>query len=403
MSDHIKAPGLKWRRRAKGQVAAYWIARDDLVKRGYQPRTVPIHFDAEDPDHAVMIVARCNVLQQEMLQWANGPSTRTFDGTLHDLFEIYQRDEDSPFHRLRLHTRRSYEHDIKMLDRHAGSQYLENLSGRDFLRWYREFRLPAKEGKPERIRRAHGLMSMLRIVISYGVVLEVPHCARLRVLLSEISFEQAKPRTQRLTADHATAIRTAAHAAGLPSIALAQALQFELTLRQKDVIGEWVPIEDPGVSAITDRRQKWLRGLRWEQIDANFILKHASSKTDFASEFDLKLYPMVMDELERVPLEKRAGPLIISEATGQPYRTRYFADQWRAIATAAKVPANVWNMDSRAGGITEATDADASLEDIRHQAGHSNVVMTQRYSRNTAEKTSNVARLRVAHRTKDKT
>jgi hypothetical protein len=33
---------------------------------------------------------------------------------------------------------------------------------------------------------------------------------------------------------------------GWHSIALAQAIQFDCALRQKDVIGEWVPESEPG-------------------------------------------------------------------------------------------------------------------------------------------------------------
>ena len=57
-------------------------------------------------------------------------------------------------------------------------------------------------------------------------------------------------------------------------------------------------------------------------------------------------------------------------------------------------------MDSRAGAITEATDAGADLEHIRHAATHSDISMTQRYSRGDADKTAGVLRQRVAHRNK---
>ena len=72
----------------------------------------------------------------------------------------------------------------------------------------------------------------------------------------------------------------------------------------------------------------------------------------------------------------------------------------------AGVPDDVWNRDSRAGGVTEATDADGSkenLEQVRHHAGHSSIETTQRYSRMTLDKTSNVARLRTAHQERKNT
>jgi hypothetical protein len=84
---------------------------------------------------------------------------------------------------------------------------------------------------------------------------------------------------------------------GWPSIALAQAFQFECTLRQKDVIGELVPLSEPGVSLVVIRNQKWLRGIVWQEIDQNLILKHVTSKKQKLTEVDLKLAPMVIEEL----------------------------------------------------------------------------------------------------------
>ena len=45
-----EAPGLSWRARKSGR-AAYWVARPDLVKKGYRPSSVRIHFDPADPLH----------------------------------------------------------------------------------------------------------------------------------------------------------------------------------------------------------------------------------------------------------------------------------------------------------------------------------------------------------------
>jgi site-specific recombinase XerD len=60
-------------------------------------------------------------------------------------------------------------------------------------------------------------------------------------------------------------------------------------------------------------------------------------------------------------------------------------------------------MDSRAGAISEATDAGADLEHVRHAATHSDISMTQRYSRNSVEKVANVQHKRASHRNKSGT
>jgi site-specific recombinase XerD len=188
-----------------------------------------------------------------------------------------------------------------------------------------------------------------------------------------------------------------AHEFAWHSIALAQALQFELMLRQKDVIGEWVPVAEPGDSGVEDAGQKWLRGLRWDEIDQNMVLRHVTSKRQKEIEIDLSSVPMVIEELALIP-RRAAGPIVICEVTGLPYSTAEFRRKWRLVANAAGVPKSVRNMDSRAGAISEATDAGADLEHVRHAATHSDIAMTQKYSRNATEKIAGVHALRAAHR-----
>ena len=69
-----------------------------------------------------------------------------------------------------------------------------------------------------------------------------------------------------------------AHEESMSSVALAQAFQFDCQLRQKDVIGEWVPIDEAGVSDVIDGDEKWLRGIRWEEIDLSMVLRHRASQ-----------------------------------------------------------------------------------------------------------------------------
>jgi site-specific recombinase XerD len=197
----------------------------------------------------------------------------------------------------------------------------------------------------------------------------------------------------------ADAICAEAHRINRPSIALAQAIQFEGMLRQKDIIGEWVPIAEPGTSAVIHKGLKWLRGIRWEEIDENLVLRHVTSKRQKEVEIRLADAPMVVAELAKVE-RKGSGPVIVNESSGRPYSVTHFRQIWRTIATAAGVPKSVRNQDSRAGAITEATQAGADLESIKHAATHSDIAMTQRYARSSHEKSAKVMQMRAAHRTK---
>jgi integrase len=116
-------------------------------------------------------------------------------------------------------------------------------------------------------------------------------------------------------------------------------------------------------------------------------------------EHDLSLYPAVMEEIADIHPGKRVGPLIISEATGAPYKHRTFTQTWRRAADVAGLPRGVWNMDARAGAISEAYDAGADEASVMKHAGHKNRQTSARYNRGSLEQTSRVARIRQAKRT----
>ena len=92
------------------------------------------------------------------------------------------------------------------------------------------------------------------------------------------------------------------------------------------------------------------------------------------------------------------GPIIDSELTGRPWAAPEFRRQWRKIARACGIPDAVFNMDSRAGAITEALEAGLPLDHVRKAATHSDVSTTQRYSRGDAEIVASVIAARAQHR-----
>lgn len=391
------APGLVWRKRAEGHEAR-WQARTDLIKRGWEPKSVHLWKGVEPTElQWKWIVDRCRALQAEMLLWGKGgiQETPLFDGTMGALIRGYQSDLDSPYRKLRYKSRLHYADLLKRIDKDHGSELIREVRTRTVLRWYEDWSAGGK------IAMGHAMITMLRTVLSFGAsILEDEDCGRLFGLLAKQKFQQAPPRNERLTAEQATAIRVAAHAAGHHSIALAQAIQFECILRQKDVIGEWMPMSEPVPSVVHFGHRKWARGIRWSEIDEHLILTHITSKRNKEIVVDLKLAPMVMEELAKLGPRPSSGPVIVREATGRPWEADDFRRCWRELATACGIPRHVRNMDSRAGAISEATDAGADIEKVRHAATHSDISMTQRYSRGGTEKTAEVMRLRTEHRNK---
>lgn len=391
------APGLAWRPR-KNAWAATWIAS----KKNYKPATRQIAVFDHEPTLAEQIDVRraCILFQEEMIGLKPPKET----GTLRALINAYQTDPDSPYQNARYKSRLNFDNHARRIDRKYGTLQLADLGVRNFKRWYEDARRPdGKEGR-DKVATGHGFMTAVRMMLSFGSMFEIEQCARLKAIVSDMKFENVKAREEAMTLRQCEDIIAAAHAAGLHSIALAQAMQFDLRARQKDIIGEWVPSTEPGISVIDHRHgRKWLRGLRWEEISGTMFLQHPASKTGKMIERDLTLYPMVMAELERIPAEKRSGPVVICELTGRPWKQNNFRIRWRQIATAAGIPATVYNMDSRAGGITETIEATGgNLEAARKEADHADQTMTARYSRKRRESNNDTAVIVADFRAKNK-
>jgi len=117
--------------------------------------------------------------------------------------------------------------------------------------------------------------------------------------------------------------------------------------------------------------------------------------TGVAISFDLSVCPMVMEEFAalagvslnevRRDLLPASGPLIINHCTSLPYLSNAFHKGWRKDYELAGIPKEVWNRDTRAGGVTEGTKAGASKDDRRRLAGHAREETTDIYDREQLE------------------
>ena len=139
--------------------------------------------------------------------------------------------------------------------------------------------------------------------------MNIADCFRLATIFSGMEFTAPAARTKSITYDQAQAICEKAAENGLLSIAIAQALQFDLTLRQIDVIGRWETSIEAETGGILDRGQRWVDGLLWSHIDPDGVLSKPTSKTGQTAEHDTRAYPMLRQLLDMIPQEKtgRAG------------------------------------------------------------------------------------------------
>jgi hypothetical protein len=236
---------------------------------------------------------------------------------------------------------------------------LESIDSRTLTTWYKQW----TEGGKLAVGRA--FIGQLRALFSHGCfLLEDSESQRLYDVLDRKRFKPIQRRKISMTSGHARAIRAKARSVGMYSVALAQAFQYELMMRQKDVIGDWVPkAEAKQKVRLVSHSWVWTDGLLWEEIDDQFILRHPTTARERKIEVDLKRAPMVFMELSRYakfltekPLSdiRRSdlpafGPLILCEMTARPWEGKLFRRKWRKLADMAGVPRAVKNMDSRAG------------------------------------------------------
>lgn len=430
--DDLQAPGLIYRFR-RHRWAMYWCPRSDLTKRGYQGKTVRLWPSDRVPPQQIepgraeweFICGWCERYHAEQVLWTQGGATgkdpqSLFDGTIGSLIEIYQTHERSPFNGVRHSSQLQYTSALASLKAAIGKVRVKQVTFDDIARWQDELADPGDGGKRMKARSAN-LIGQLKRVINFGtLVLPKPvGCHDVREIFKAMAEERMLKSTtgrrkEYMTAAQCRLLRIKAHELGWHSVALEQALAFELGVRQTDVIGQWLPIGWPGVTDIIDDPRKWMIGMRWEEIDANLILTHRLSKSLRGKDammdadagkvkvWDLRDYPMIMDELRRITgsdMFGRAdlpasGPLIVNENTGRPWERSSFKDRWRLIAKAAGLPASLQNRDSRPGAATEADLAGAPEKKIQRGLGHSRMETTEIYLREDLEVNRELARLR---------
>ncbi len=395
--EEVTAPGLKWIQRRASRTPV-WVAGI----KGYEPKTVNLSHLRDEPEQ---LVAKCALLQAEMNAWKAGIRDRdiTFDGTLKSLLVKYQTEEDSPYFALRPKSRKPYDYYLPKLIHEIGDRHIDKITGVDLKRWHE-----AWSSGGTRLAASKMMRAVIDAAVAYGIMCRIGPCFELRETLRAASRKLPRPKRREIvvTADQVIALREAAHAAGRPSSALAYALVYETTLRLWDVIGQWVPMESPGVSDVVNPRtnNKWF-GLRWEDIDEHMVLRYVPSKTSMktglAVSYPLSHAPMVLEELAHWPVEKRQGPVIVFEKNGRPYLSEVFSSMWSKDRFTAGMPSNVWARDLRASGISEARAAGVATDDAAKVAGHASTKTTSAvYDRAALEAAERFAEARKSKRAK---
>lgn len=409
-APEVDAPGLCWQPRQL-RYTPYWRPPEWYKPNGKAAKRVNLSYIADDD---AALVARCISLQAEANAWRAGirGHVPAFDGTIGQIVRSYLTHEESTFRSLRPGSRHPYEYYANRLIDTIGDRRIDTLTGLDLKRWHEKWSDGGEKLAASKMARA-----VLDAAIAFAVMSAKPGspelraASELREVLKTASRKIPNPRRREavVAAEQVVALRAAAHDGGRKSMALAYALVFETTLRLWDVLGQWVPMDAPGISDVVmpmhrsmKEPKKWF-GLRWEDISEELVLHYTPSKTSektgLAVTFPLARAPMVMEELAYWPIADRAGPVIKAPGTGLPFSGNYFGEFWRKDRDAAGLPSTVWARDLRASGITEAREAGAATDDLAKVAGHASTKTTSKiYDRATLAAAERTADARTAKR-----
>lgn len=403
MPPRSRRPGFKFGRTLKdGTRLPYWIARQVVTDpMGFPESCIPLPVGADMETLSIL----CREHTARLMEWIDVQSHGAgvdplprYDGSVLAASRLYQTHPQSRFHKVKSNTRKSYVDSLKIIERTVGARLVHKLTIIDIGYWYDEWRKPAEPGGPERVDRAHDAVSMFRTVLRFCAALRHPGCKQLAEELALVKFEKGGARQEEMTYSHATAFIRAAiemgNAGVIPAerglyMAIGVAAQFELLLRQMDIIGAW---EGEGAG------EAWAGFFTWERIPGwRWRMKTSKSKYRAAAEFDLTRHGLLFPLLERVPHDQRAGAIVKGEH-GLPVRERSYRKWFRQIARAAQIPDEVWSMDARAGGATEAEESGAAIEAIQSALTHSKKDTTLRYIRTRSTKIAAVAEARSKRR-----
>jgi len=338
----LDAPGLKIRRPPGREPYVIWAAPPSAVAAGFLPKNVRLFPDWNDPADFERIALECRKWQTKAL--AHGAPAEQVKapaqpGTLGALVEAYLDDPASPLASVKASTRATYLRWLKLLTPHLEAK----LSGvmADTLRdWHEAFAWPETGSNGRQERRASAGLQMLRLLFRFGVEREVPDCDRLLELAMSSDFDARRTKRAAMTLPQAERFVEYALSVGEVRLALAQACQFELNLRQSEVIGWWEPIqqgEPHGPDEIVFQRQRWVGGLTFEMIEDGRLMVGTGRSVDLGN------CPLIERCLAAV--DDRRGPMIV-RPDGRPFDRFTFSRLWREIADEVGLPKSLRNLDS---------------------------------------------------------
>ncbi len=401
--DHLLyAPGIN-RRERQNREARYFLIPPKDAKAGYpgSNRTIPKH--ASEFEAAEM----CRQWWRDLLAWREG-KPKTVNYTFTWLADRFRYDPLSPFHKNDPATQKNYVYELNAIKQSIGhirfdplvaGAHESRVAGADVREWHFGWGCPVEKQDPVTDKtvtvasapsRQRHLIMMLRNIVRYGVEIKAPGAADLRTMLSAMKFSSPKPRDKTPSLGQVDALVTKAMKMGWRSIVVTTLAQFELIERRVNIIGKW-------------QDQVWRDGWVWEGITPDWTISYYQTKRGKNLRvFDLRVTQRLLGLLQETPTERRYGPVIVCEATDRPWTKRYYCEVFREVARAAGWPDDLWSMDMRSGGATEADTIPEITDRMFDDAGGwSDPDMKNRYRRDKQRNAQTVVQLRQRARKND--
>jgi hypothetical protein len=397
-TDPLYAPCLSWSGKNPTTKYAQWKCPKKYLEAGYSIKSEKIDPPGlKNDEHQEARALRCRQLTQDLVRWWDGQDTPRIDpNTWHYLIARYKSDEFSPIQEVKANTKVGYLEQLSKLEQAIGHMQIEDLDYEEIKRTQK-----AMQDKGRSVSYIHRFFNTLRRIARYGKALKIQPAAEVASVLAEMRFQTGSSRQVAPTREQVYRIVKAADANGLHHFALGVMIQYEFALRAVDVRGQWLKVDETE-GGIVRGGTRWQDGLTWDMFDADLThFEKVISKTVKSMPepyiFDLTLVPNIQSRLQNIRPENSVGPVIISvKSGGMPYTIYGWSQAWARMRKIAKVPENIWLMDLRAGGVTEAKSLGADAYALRDAAQHSNISTTSRYSRDRSAGANNIVQLRQA-------
>lgn len=308
-----------------GRKLFYWQPTAALRKHGFQSRPLP--------DDLAEAIAEAERLNRNVDAWRRGEELVPFQPeTIPWLIRLYTA--HWRFTKLTPTSQYGYRKNLNCIEKwsadrkHPPIKKIKRMHVFDF--HSKMAHAPAK---------ANAVIGMLQILLQFaydaGYLEENP--------ASEIKLERCKPRDQFWEDKQIEEFVKVAAENGRQSMGLAVLLAFNLGQREGDVLR-----------------------LTWAQYDGDcFTIKQSKTQVKL-------LIPATAQLKAALSEAPRLSPtILVSEATGRPYKEDHFRDEFRRIAKLAEIPDDIRFMDLRRTCVVRLSEAGCNHLQISAITGHS--------------------------------